>query len=124
MAEESRTTVAVAAYLLNGCRRAVGLARTATGDLHFLVEGVRERGDGRGGPSRVEDGLPAPDGEAPDEPGPADDGGVLADQDMPVMARGALCDDVDLGPHQMLGTIAQRLGCEAASSRAVHAASD
>ncbi|REF36788.1 hypothetical protein [Thermasporomyces composti] len=119
MAEESRTTVAVAAYLLTGCRRATELARTATGDPDSLVGSVRElsAGDGRGGLPSVVDRL-----SATDESGPAHGGDVLVDLGVPTF--GALCDDVDLGPDQMLGTIAWRLGCEAASPHAVHAASD
>lgn len=42
MAEERRATVAVAAYLLDGCWRATGLASTATHDLDFLVGSLRE----------------------------------------------------------------------------------
>jgi putative tRNA adenosine deaminase-associated protein len=52
--------------------------------------------------------IPLPDDD--DEPTPAGDVGILADLGMGPMDVGALLDDVELYPDEMLGDIASRLG--------------
>lgn len=53
-------------------------------------------------------GLPMPEEE--DEPEPAGDLGLLADAGMSAMDMGALLDDVDLYPDEMLSEVARKLG--------------
>jgi putative tRNA adenosine deaminase-associated protein len=52
--------------------------------------------------------LPLPDDD--DEPVPAGDLGIVDDLGLGAMDMGALLDDVELYPDEMLGDIAQRLG--------------
>jgi putative tRNA adenosine deaminase-associated protein len=52
--------------------------------------------------------IPLPDDE--DEPEPAGDPGILADLGMSAMDMGALLDDLDLYPDEMLADIAARVG--------------
>ncbi len=52
--------------------------------------------------------LPVPEDD--DEPLPAGDLGIVADLGMSAMDMGALLDDYDLYPDEMLGDIARRLG--------------
>ncbi len=53
-------------------------------------------------------GLPMPDEE--DDPEPAGDLAIVADLGVPAMDMGALLDDEDLYPDELLGIIAQKLG--------------
>ncbi|QLQ09323.1 MAG: tRNA adenosine deaminase-associated protein [Nocardioidaceae bacterium] len=52
--------------------------------------------------------LPLPDDD--DNPAPAGDLGILADQGMDAMQMGALLDDLDAYPDEMLAEIAERIG--------------
>jgi putative tRNA adenosine deaminase-associated protein len=52
--------------------------------------------------------LPVPDED--DEEVPAGDLSIVADLGMSAMDLGALCDDIDLYPDEMLGEIADKLG--------------
>ncbi|HEY8456312.1 MAG TPA: tRNA adenosine deaminase-associated protein [Actinopolymorphaceae bacterium] len=67
--------------------------------------------------------LPMPD-EDDDRAQPAGDLGIIADLGMTAMEMGALCDDLDLYPDEMLGKIAERLGCAAAFHHAVGSATN
>lgn len=53
--------------------------------------------------------LPHPDDDD-DQIQPAGDLGLVADLGLPAMELGALCDDIDLYPDEVLGDIARRLG--------------
>jgi len=53
--------------------------------------------------------LPHPDDDD-DQIQPAGDLGLVADLGLSAMELGALCDDVDLYPDEMLGDVARRLG--------------
>ncbi|WP_020574884.1 tRNA adenosine deaminase-associated protein [Actinopolymorpha alba] len=66
--------------------------------------------------------LPVPDEEDEDRAQPAGDLTIVADLGMAAMDMGALCDDLELYPDEMLTKIAQRLGCGAAFQHAVEAA--
>jgi putative tRNA adenosine deaminase-associated protein len=66
--------------------------------------------------------LPVPDEDEEDQPQPAGDLSIVADLGMGAMDLGALCDDLDLYPDDMLAEIAERLGCGTAFRRAVDAA--
>ena len=61
--------------------------------------------------------LPMPDED--DVPEPAGDLGVVADLGVPAMAMGALLDDEDLYPDEVLGEIAHKLGFGALFDEAV-----
>jgi putative tRNA adenosine deaminase-associated protein len=63
--------------------------------------------------------LPGPDDERVQ---PAGDLTIFSDLGLPAMELGALCDDLDLYPDQMLDSIASRLGFGDAFRRAVDAA--
>jgi putative tRNA adenosine deaminase-associated protein len=54
--------------------------------------------------------LPVPDDDD-DRAQPAGDLTIVADLGMAAMEMGALCDDFDLYPDEMLAKIAERLGC-------------
>ena len=49
---------------------------------------------------------------------------IVADLGMAAMEMGALCDDFDLYPDEMLAKIAERLGCGTAFTHAVDAATN
>ena len=66
--------------------------------------------------------LPVPEGEDLDHVQPAGDLGLFADLGMDAMELGALCDDLDLYPDEMLGSISARLGFGEPFQRAVDAA--
>jgi putative tRNA adenosine deaminase-associated protein len=63
--------------------------------------------------------LPGPDDERVQ---PAGDLTIFSDLGLPAMELGALCDDLDLYPDQMLDSIASRLGFSDAFRRAVDSA--
>lgn len=65
--------------------------------------------------------LPVPDADDDDEDRaqPAGDLTIVADLGMAAMEMGALCDDFDLYPDEMLTKIAERVGCGAAFRHAV-----
>ncbi len=54
--------------------------------------------------------LPVPDEDEEDQIQPAGDLGIVADLGMGAMDLGALCDDPDLYPDEMLSAVAERLG--------------
>jgi putative tRNA adenosine deaminase-associated protein len=54
--------------------------------------------------------LPMPDIDDDDQVQPAGDLGLLADLGLAAMELGAMCDDLDLYPDELLGDIANRLG--------------
>lgn len=54
--------------------------------------------------------LPMPEGEDLDEVQPAGDLGIFEDLGLPAMEVAALCEDLDLFPDEVLGSIAGRLG--------------
>jgi putative tRNA adenosine deaminase-associated protein len=58
----------------------------------------------------VVDELDIPMSDEDDEEVPAGDLGIVADLGMSAMDLGALCDDIDLYPDEMLGEIADKLG--------------
>jgi putative tRNA adenosine deaminase-associated protein len=64
--------------------------------------------------------LPLPDDDD-ERIQPAGDLAIVADLGMAAMEMGALCDDFELYPDEMLATIAERLGCGAAFRQAVDA---
>ncbi|MGW5362419.1 tRNA adenosine deaminase-associated protein [Actinopolymorpha pittospori] len=66
--------------------------------------------------------LPVPDEDDEDQAQPAGDLTIVADLGMAAMDLGALCDDLDLYPDEMLAKIAERLGCGPAFRHAVDAA--
>jgi putative tRNA adenosine deaminase-associated protein len=53
--------------------------------------------------------LPPPDDDD-DQMQPAGDLGILADLGLPAMVLGAMCDDADMYPDELLADIASRLG--------------
>lgn len=59
---------------------------------------------------QVVDELDIPMTDDDDEQVPAGDLGIVADLGMSAMDMGALCDDIDLYPDEMLGEIADKLG--------------
>ena len=61
---------------------------------------------------QVLDELDIPLADDDDEQVPAGDLGIVADLGMSAMDLGALCDDVDLYPEDMLSEIAEKLGFE------------
>jgi putative tRNA adenosine deaminase-associated protein len=63
--------------------------------------------------------LPGPEDERVQ---PAGDLTIFSDLGLPAMELGALCDDLDLYPDQMLDSIASRLGFADAFRRAVDSA--
>lgn len=63
--------------------------------------------------------LPVGDSEDFDEVQPAGDLALFADLGMDAMELGALCDDLDLYPDEMLASIAARLGFADSFKRAV-----
>lgn len=62
--------------------------------------------------------LPGPDDERVQ---PAGDLGIFSDLGLPAMELGAMCDDEDLYPDEILGSIAARLGFAEPYRRAVEA---
>jgi putative tRNA adenosine deaminase-associated protein len=54
--------------------------------------------------------LPMPYGDELDQPQPAGDLGAFADLGLPPMELAMICEDPDLYPDEMLGSIASRLG--------------
>ena len=63
--------------------------------------------------------LPVPDDDDEERAQPAGDLTIVADLGMAAMEMGALCDDFDLYPDEMLDKIAERLGCGPAFRKAV-----
>jgi len=68
--------------------------------------------------------LPVGDSEDFDEVQPAGDLALFADLGMDAMELGALCDDLDLYPDEMLASIAARLGFAESFKRVVDSAPD
>lgn len=54
--------------------------------------------------------LPLPDGDDLEQVQPAGDLAIFADLGLDAMAVGALCDDLELYPDEMLSSVASRLG--------------
>jgi putative tRNA adenosine deaminase-associated protein len=85
------------------------LVRVRGADVRLLLSDVTAATDWPIARSVVEHlELPLPDDEEDAEP--AGDLGIVADLGMGAMAMGALLDDVDLYPDEMLSDIATRLG--------------
>jgi putative tRNA adenosine deaminase-associated protein len=66
--------------------------------------------------------LPVPDDEELEHVQPAGDLGLFTDLGLDAMELGALCDDLDLYPDEMLASVAARLGFGEPFQRAVDAA--
>jgi putative tRNA adenosine deaminase-associated protein len=66
--------------------------------------------------------LPMPDEDDLDQVQPAGDLGLFTDLGMDAMELGALCDDLELYPDEMLASVAARLGFGESFQRAVDAA--
>jgi putative tRNA adenosine deaminase-associated protein len=66
--------------------------------------------------------LPVPEGDELDQVQPAGDLGMFTDLGMDAMELGALCDDLELYPDEMLTSVAARLGFGEPFQRAVDAA--
>jgi putative tRNA adenosine deaminase-associated protein len=66
--------------------------------------------------------LPVPEGEDLDQVQPAGDLALFTDLGLDAMELGALCDDLELYPDEMLASIAARLGFGEPFQRAVDAA--
>lgn len=65
--------------------------------------------------------IDVPDDEDVDQVLPAGDMSILADLGLDEMELGALAGDLDLYPDEVLSSIAERLGCQAAFQRALDA---
>ncbi len=86
------------------------LARVSGGKVRLLLSDVGAATDSplaRAVVDRLE--LPLPDDDD-DQIQPAGDLAILADLGLAAMELGAMCDDVDLYPDELLGDIASRLG--------------
>ncbi len=89
------------------------LVRAAGASVKVLLSDITAATDWPLARSAVEHlELPLPDDE--DEPLPAGDVGIVSDLGMSAMEMGALLDDYELYPDEMLGDIAARLGFGAA----------
>lgn len=88
------------------------VGRVAGGSIRWLLSDVTAAVDWPLARSVVEAlGIPVPDDEDDDEEQlPAGDLGIVADLGMPAMDMGALLDDYDLYPDEILGHVAVRLG--------------
>ena len=85
------------------------VVRVAGADMKLLLSDVTAATDWPIAASVVDHlDLPLPDDEEPQEP--AGDLAIVADLGMGAMDMGALLDDYDLYPDEMLGDIATRLG--------------
>ncbi len=85
------------------------LVRVAGGSARVLLSDVTAATDWPIARSAVEFlEIPPPDDE--DDPEPAGDPGLLADLGLSAMDMGALLDDLDLYPDEMLGDIAAKVG--------------
>ncbi len=86
------------------------IARVTAGQVRLLLSDVGAATESllaRAVLDRLE--LPPPDDDD-DQIQPAGDLGILADLGLVAMELGAICDDVDLYPDELLGDIARRLG--------------
>ena len=94
------------------------LVRVAGSQVRVLLSDVTAATDWPLARSAVEFlGIPLPDDE--DDQEPAGDLGIVADLGMSAMDMGALLDDLDLYPDEMLGDIAARVGFGAQFDEAV-----
>lgn len=100
------------------------LARVADGELRLLLSDVTAGTEwpiARAVLDELE--IPVPADEDDDEHvEPAGDLGIVADLGLDTMELAALCDDLDLYPDEMLGSIASRLGFGDQFQRALDAA--
>ncbi len=86
------------------------LARVSGGHVRLLLSDVGAATESPLARSVVERlALPPPDDDD-DQIQPAGDLGILADLGVPAMEMGAMCDDLDLFPDELLGDIAERIG--------------
>ena len=87
------------------------LARVADGDLRLLLSDVTAGTEwpiARAVLDELE--IPVPDDDDDEHVEPAGDLGIVSDLGLDTMELAALCDDLDLYPDEMLGSIASRLG--------------
>jgi putative tRNA adenosine deaminase-associated protein len=85
------------------------LARVIGGRARLLISDVTAATEWPLAKEVVDElGIPMTDDD--DEQVPAGDLGIVADLGMSAMDMGALCDDIDLYPDEMLGEIADKLG--------------
>jgi putative tRNA adenosine deaminase-associated protein len=86
------------------------IARVAAGDVRLLLSDVGAATESPLAMAVVDRlDLPMPDDDD-DQIQPAGDLGILADLGLAAMELGAMCDDLDLYPDELLGDIASRLG--------------
>lgn len=85
------------------------LVRVAGEDARFLLSDVGAASDWPMAREVVEE-LELDIEEAEDEQAPAGDLGIVSDLGLPAMDLGALLDDLDLYPDEILGDLAHRLG--------------
>lgn len=100
------------------------LARVADGELRILLSDVTAGTEwpiARAVLDELE--IPVPGDEDDEHVEPAGDLGIVADLGLNTMELAALCDDLDLYPDEMLGSIASRLGFGEQFQRALDAAS-
>jgi len=101
------------------------LARVADGDLRLLLSDVTAGTEwpiARAVLDELE--IPVPAEEDDEHVEPAGDLGIVSDLGLDTMELAALCDDLDLYPDEMLGSIASRLGFGDQFQRALDAARD
>ena len=100
------------------------LARVADGDVRLLLSDVTAGSEwpiARAVLDELE--IPVPDDDD-EHVEPAGDLGIVSDFGLDTMELAALCDDIDLYPDEMLGSIASRLGFGDQFQRALQDASD
>jgi putative tRNA adenosine deaminase-associated protein len=86
------------------------LGRVAGSSVRWLLSDVTAAVDWPLARSVVEElGIPVPDDEDEDQL-PAGDLGIVADLGVPAMDMGAMLDDYDLYPDEILGQVAEKLG--------------
>lgn len=86
------------------------LIRVSGGDVRMLLSDVGAATEDPLARAVVDHlALPAPDDDD-DQIQPAGDLGLLADLGLSAMELGAMCDDIDLYPDELLGDIARRIG--------------
>ncbi|SFF94932.1 putative tRNA adenosine deaminase-associated protein [Actinopolymorpha cephalotaxi] len=98
------------------------LVRVVGGEVRYLLSDVTAATDwplAREVLDELE--LPVPIEDDEEQAQPAGDLTIVADLGMAAMEMGALCDDLDLYPDEMLSKIAERLGYGPAFQRAVEA---
>jgi putative tRNA adenosine deaminase-associated protein len=87
------------------------LARVSGGHVRLLLSDVGAATESPLAMAVVERlELPMPDIDDDDQVQPAGDLGLLADLGLVAMELGAMCDDLELYPDELLGDIANRLG--------------